>query len=453
MDVPTNTSEDCLYLEMWTPRVGAYKEAAAVMLFFYGGDFKEGGESFEIYNGAHMSSTTNTILVVTNYRVGMFGFLYTGQNDANAGIMDQRFTMQWIQENIHNFGGDPNKVTIFGQSAGGESVLIHMSSPDAGSAKHFSRAIVESGPISLNFKNTGVALELAVVFSFEIGCGLELDIECLRSKSTKEALQAARKALVIPLDISEAVMKWAPVVTADDDFPHQPINAFRSGKIVKVPFAIGSNKNDGTLFGWALSKTSLPYWEYIAIVAGIFQDSDIITVLEAYPPNYNGDNRDITSTMINDYLFLCAARKTADLVSKAGADAYLYQFTHQPPFCPWPKHQQFCCDKVCHGDEMAYVFHDSGKPFPWTFPESDENLSKAMSFYWTSFAQYGDPNKFNTKDMVQWVKYSHLSDLSMNLKWPLEVVKNLNKGKCDMWDEVGYDHVDLALSVLTSAML
>jgi carboxylesterase type B len=153
MDVPKNTSEDCLYLEIWAPPAGKYKEPANVMVWIYGGDFKEGGESFKLYDGKYLASETNTILVVTNYRVGNLGFLFTPHTDTNVGLMDQRFTLRWVQQNIKAFGGNPEKVTVFGQSAGGQSVLFHLSAPDAYTAKFFHRAIVESGPLSLNFKH------------------------------------------------------------------------------------------------------------------------------------------------------------------------------------------------------------------------------------------------------------------------------------------------------------
>jgi len=438
LDIPKNTSEDCLYLEIFTPRVGKYQQPAVVMVFFYGGDFKEGGESFQIYNGSSIAGTTNTILVVTNYRVGNLGFLYSGTSgvDPNVGLADQRWTLKWVQQNIAVFGGDPTKITIFGQSAGGESVQIHMASPNA-SAGLFQAVISESGPMSLNFKDTTAAELLAEVFAYEVGCYLS-DLDCLINKTTKEILTAADAAIIIPLDMSSAVMKWAPVVTGDANFPQQPLNAFEKGQIIKVPLMAGANLDDGILFGWAISPTPLPAYEYIAILVGIFQDdwvSDILT----YYPDVSGDNRPIFSELITDYLFYCSARKTLSLAEVAGIrDTYLYMFTQQPTFCPWPPSQNFCCDAVCHGDEMAYVFHDTGYPYPWNMTTDDLYLSSAMTSYWTSFAHFANPNMDNKYTV--WSPYKTATDIIMNLKVPLTPTPNYNKKNCDFWDQVGYYH-------------
>lgn len=347
MDVPKNVSEDCLYLEVWTPRVGVYKKPAAVMLFFYGGDFKEGGESFELYNGSWISGTTNTIVVITDYRVGIFGFLYTPVVDANLAIEDQRATLRWVQDNIANFGGDPNMVTIFGQSAGGESVLIHMANTLVPESKMFHKAIVQSGPMSINFRTTTSALILSETFSVYLGCGLE-DLRCLQSKNTSEILSAADKTIGVPLDWSEAIMKWGPVVTNNEQFPVEPLIAFEKGNIVKVPFIIGSNLDDGLLFGYAISKTPMAYYEYLAIVAGIFNNDAgaVPTILDYYPPVIDGDNRDILSTLITDYAFLCDSRHTVRLAEQAGvSNTYYYQFTRHSSFCPWPPSQNFVVGK------------------------------------------------------------------------------------------------------------
>lgn len=126
---------------------------------------------------------------------------------------------------------------------------------------------MESGPIALTFKDTSAAYLLADVFAYYLGCDVD-DLDCMQSKSTKEVLQAANSAFIVPLDWSEAIMKWAPVVTEDIYFPMNPIHAFEKGAIVNVPFMIGSNLDDGALFGYAINK-DMPAYEYIGIVTGI----------------------------------------------------------------------------------------------------------------------------------------------------------------------------------------
>lgn len=208
--------------------------------------------------------------------------------------------------------------------------------------------------MSLNFKSPAAADALANTFAVRTDCGTPAaeKIDCLQGLTTNQVLEGAHDIFIVPLDLSEAIMQWTPVVTGDAKFPQQPLAAFEKGEIMDVPFAIGSNKGDGILFGYAISL-DIPFWEYTAIVAGIFQDDSIGTVLEHYPPNLFGSNTNVTSKFLNDYLFLCPSRYAARLAAKHGNPSYYYQFTRLAPFCPWPPNQKFCCDHVCHGDEMV----------------------------------------------------------------------------------------------------
>jgi para-nitrobenzyl esterase len=143
-------SEDCLYLNVWTPAKSP-DEKLPVMVFFFGGGFKQVAFSMPVYNGTTLAKK-GVVVVTPNYRLGALGFLAHPQLDAesphnasgNYGIMDQQAALQWVQKNIDRFGGDPSRVTIFGQSAGAESVLVHVASPT--SKGLFQQAIVESGP-------------------------------------------------------------------------------------------------------------------------------------------------------------------------------------------------------------------------------------------------------------------------------------------------------------------
>jgi len=235
-------------------------------------------------------------------------------------------------------------------------------------------------------------------------------------------------------------MQWSPTVVGEG-LPQNPREAFVKGEIIKVPMIVGSNLNDGILFGWAIGNGQ---WilspEYLAIVEGIFWQTDKLwDILGLYPPVTFGDNRNILSKLITDYLFGCSARKTLRWANNAGVDdTYLYQFTRQPVFCPWPERQSFCCKKVCHGDELPYVFHDSGSPYPWNFTGTDEDVSSLMSTKWASFAKYGNPNMLDQK--ANWPKYNIKTNISFEFGDHLAPVVNLDVSLCDFWDSVGYYH-------------
>ena len=134
-----------------------------------GGDWHEGGESFQIYDGSYLASELNTVVVVTNYRLVALGFLFAepgSWGDANVGLSDQRLAIEWMHNNAANFGANASKAMLFGQSAGGESVLIHLTSPQNPVSKYFSSAVVESGPLGMNFKYPQEAKTLAQVSCF-----------------------------------------------------------------------------------------------------------------------------------------------------------------------------------------------------------------------------------------------------------------------------------------------
>lgn len=251
--------------------------------------------------------------------------------------------------------------------------------------------------------------------------------------------------------MGSAIEQWAPVVTGDASFPQQPNAAFDAGQVVKVPTIMGSNFGDGILFGYVLSpwnKTChcngpLGDLEYLAILYGIFAyapPEKIWDVIKTYPPVANDDNRIQLSQLVTDYLFACYSRHLLrDLEAVGVNNTYLYQFSHLPPVCPWPDGQRFCCNYTCHGDEIPYVFYDSGAGFPWTFEGPDASLAQAMSAYWASFAMYGDPNVYNSiGGGAQWPVYRAASDTNMNLNWPLTPVTGLKASVCDMFDEIGY---------------
>jgi carboxylesterase type B len=436
-----NKTEDCLYVNVWAPPVGKFSAKAAVMLFWHGGDFKEGSNAFKIYDGRHIASTTNTVLLVPNYRLGVFGFLYAGGAggiDSNVAILDQRRALQWAFDNVAAFGGDPQRITIFGQSAGAESVLLHVAAPASPTAHIIKGAISESGPIDLFFKSPADAILLTDAFAALVGCSSGSptpDAACLRSKSTDAILQAADQAVIIPRGASEAVMRWSPVIDGLT-VPDQTMTAFSDGKILPVPLMIGSNLQDGMLFAYAIAGNNqkLSWEEYAAIVLGLFQSDYYFEILGWYRPVFDGDNRPILSEMLTDYFMTCTARYTVRLAEKAGArQTFLYRFSRGPPFDVWPKSQAYCNGQPCHGSELPYVYYDSGAPFPWNFTQLDTSLGLAISSFWTSFAATGAPGG-------SWPLYRNATDLSLELNWPLQQTQHLRAKNCDFLDKVGYIH-------------
>ena len=152
---PPVQSEDCLYLNVFTPLLTS-EALTPVMVFIHGGDYVQGYGGGPLYDGTPMANSSGLILVALNYRLGALGFAYAGdlaggQLAGNYGFLDQRLALKWVQDNIKNFGGDPGRVTIFGQSAGAMSVALHLVS--SGSRGLFSAAIIESEPLGLPLRS------------------------------------------------------------------------------------------------------------------------------------------------------------------------------------------------------------------------------------------------------------------------------------------------------------
>ena len=202
------TSEDCLTLQVFTPRLATIHSPLSVMVFFYGGNYRQGASQTPLYDGWYLSNFSNTIVVVPNYRLGALAFFKNSQLSGNLAIQDQTFVLQWVKTNIAAFGGDPTRVTIFGQSAGGSAVACHMLAP--ASRGLFHAAIMESNPITLYLKTPSQIDALSAEFARYLGCA-QSNTTCLLGKSADEIVKAEDAVITInPLSPLQVFMPWQP---------------------------------------------------------------------------------------------------------------------------------------------------------------------------------------------------------------------------------------------------
>jgi carboxylesterase type B len=213
-DVPKNQSEDCLNLNIWKPTKVTNKQAMAIGIFFHGGAFKEGSNRgpFDLYDGAYFSARSGIIVIAANYRVGALGFLTSNDagSEGNYGIQDQRMALKWVQANAKVLGGDPTKVTLWGESAGGMSGLIHMLSP--ASTGLFSRVIMESNPAGYIYRSVSEASDFGAGFVKDVGCLKKSyskieTMKCLQSVNITTINKATSASNV--LDVVKAVLAGA----------------------------------------------------------------------------------------------------------------------------------------------------------------------------------------------------------------------------------------------------
>ncbi len=357
-------SEDCLYLNVWRP---ARRSATGlpVMVWFHGGAFVVGSGSAAEFDGRRLAMA-GVVVVTVNYRLGPFGFFAhpalaaqspTGST-GNYGLLDQRAALQWVQENIAAFGGDPANVTIFGESAGGISVSCHVASPQ--SQGLFAKAISQSATwftIPHGIPDAHTAPDLAAAdaerLARRLGCGKEgRIIDDLRSVSAQDLLEATAGH---PL--------FAPVV--DGWFlPEDPASLFAAGRVRQVPYLLGWNADEGSRFaeGGRGGEAALDFARRAAV-------DPVLAVARAM-----------------------------------GSPVYLYNFNRVPST---DLASQF---GAYHGLEVPYVF--GNLPAAEGYDSSDERLSATMIAYWTQFAATGDPN---AEGLAPWPRYTVESGACLEL--------------------------------------
>ncbi|PRP73918.1 carboxylesterase, partial [Planoprotostelium fungivorum] len=210
---PNITSESCLFLNVFSPKNAS---GSPVMFYLAGGGFAMGDASSEVYDSARLAAKTGNVVVLANYRLGPLGWLVKGSIRGNFGLMDQHAALTWVQQNIVHFGGDPSKVTIFGESAGGMSIGAHLISRYSKGLFH--RAIIQSNPLATSFKTPLVAATWGNTFSALVGCTFGGE-KCLRSKTAEEITSASKFVPPFPshlnLNGSTISLPWDPTVDGD----------------------------------------------------------------------------------------------------------------------------------------------------------------------------------------------------------------------------------------------
>jgi para-nitrobenzyl esterase len=418
------TSEDCLTLNVWAPK-DAPKTAAPVMVWIHGGSFVTGSGGDPAFDGRALSEATGAVVVTINYRLGPLGFLANRELSAEDsahpasgmyGFEDQRAALAWVKANIALFGGDAKRVALFGESAGAISISLHLISPPSDGL--FQRAIIESGPASWATAIPKKDAEAqGAVLTSALGCkDTKTALTCLRGKPTDEVLLALKSA---PGVLSPDGVKWFPNIDGLD-VPDQPQKLLDAGKFAKVPTLIGTNKNEGTVFVTVLNATTPA--EYTAILEALVPGQSAKLAAQ-YPLAMYSSVKAAVAEVFGDGAFVCSTRRMARAITKGGAAAYVYHFTHalMTPFGPELG--------VFHGSEIPFVF---GNPFfTLTLSADEKPLSNAIMGYWGRMAAAGDPNGAGA---FAWPKYDVASEQNIVLDLTPSVQKDLKKSACALWD-------------------
>ncbi|XP_032400331.1 acetylcholinesterase [Etheostoma spectabile] len=457
-------SEDCLYLNVWVPS-SPRPHNLTVMVWIYGGGFYSGSSSLDVYDGRYLAHSETVIVVSMNYRIGAFGFLALhGSSEApgNVGLLDQRMALQWVQDNIHFFGGNPKQVTIFGESAGAASVGFHLLSPD--SRPTFTRAILQSGVPNCPWASVSPAeaRRRATLLGKLVGCNGGNDtelVDCLRSKSPQELID--QEWQVLPWS---ALFRFSFVPVVDGEVvPDTPEAMLSSGNFKDTQILLGINQDEGSYFllygapGFSKDneslisrenflegvKLSVPHANDIGLEAVVLQYTD-------WMDENNGlKNRDAMDDIVGDHNVICPlahfarsyAQHTALKTNMGGGmnsggnsqgGVYLYLFDHRASNLAWPEWMG-----VIHGYEIEFVF---GLPLEkrLNYTVEEEKLSQRMMKYWANFARTGNPN-VNHDGMVEskrrWPVFtvSEQKHIGLNTE-SVKVYKGLRNQMCAFWN-------------------
>ncbi|XP_043274489.1 acetylcholinesterase-like [Venturia canescens] len=415
----TNISEDCLYLNIWVPQKlrlrhkgsepqVSEKTGLPMLVWIYGGGYMTGTATLDVYDGDLMAASSNVIIASMQYRVGAFGFLYLNKHFGNSeeapgnmGLWDQALALKWLRDNAAAFGGDPDAITIFGESAGGGSVSVHLISPvTRGLVK---RGILQSGTFNApwSYMTGERAHEVGRVLVDDCGCN-----STLLSENPARVMACMRS--VDPKTIS--VQQWnsysgilgspsAP--TIDGVFlPKHPLDMLKEGDFQDTEILIGNNQNEGTYF---ILYDFIDYFDkdqpvlltrdkFLGIIKNIFKNmSDIER--EAIAFQYTDWERakdgymyeEAIGDIVGDYFFICPSTQFAQLFADRGMKVYYYFFTQRTSTNLWGKWMG-----VVHGDEVEYVF---GRPLNMSlkYSASERILSTKMIQAYSRFAFLGKP--------------------------------------------------------------
>jgi para-nitrobenzyl esterase len=426
---PGPISEDCLYLNVYTPSVGqGGSRGRPVLLWIHGGGLVQDGA--RNYDGSKLAAD-GAVVVTINYRLGALGFLANaalastpGGAAGNYGLMDQQAALRWVQRNIARFGGDPGNVTIAGQSAGGLSVLAHLVSQ--GSRRLFQRAVVQSGTFALNQLPLSTAEAAGAAFAASVHCTTQV-ASCLRNASVSDLVD--NFGVEIPGVVDGAVLTET-IGTA-----------LANGRFARVPVLNGITHDEERLFVDGLSiavsqGTNVPvaepitpdnYESDIASVLGVSSARAAAIAVE-YPLSAYSAPDVAFSTLVSDANFACSALQV-DRWTSRHVPTYAYQFNddNAPVVIAPPGHFPVV---ATHGSELPYLFDQPNTPFPATLNSDQQNLAATMRTAWTTFAGTGSPSS----SVLAWPSYRP-GGLQISLTTPASSVDTTASAEhhCGFW--------------------
>ncbi|XP_078603447.1 fatty acyl-CoA hydrolase precursor, medium chain-like [Branchiostoma floridae x Branchiostoma japonicum] len=435
-----SSSEDCLFLNVYTPNVASTANLP-VMVWIHGAAMVIG--SADTYPAEIPTSLNNVVMVTINYRLGNLGFLPTldDETDGNVALMDMVKALHWVQDNIRNFGGDPDRVTIFGQSGGAWAVSLLVMSPMATGLFH--RAISQSGVAGLTTTRRGDVTRTENLAA-RVNCSTDSYddmMRCLRSKPAQDLL----------------FLEIIPIV-GGRFLPDDLWDLMYKSQVNKVDYLLGTNNDE---YGMLLSvlphfsedglnrtvlETILP--AQLQFDADQFPGGNVSLIVQPAIDQYLDPDmddpiytRDRFIQMMTDCRYTALTVLMAKAVAAHDTRVYQYEFQHRTSlFSMRPSYT-----KAAHGDELFYMFgipllrDDTGNSWKYSFTQEERDLSLDMMAYWVNFATNGDPSDFTgaarMRDLVTWTRYMTSSQSYLKLDVTSSADVKLRESNMKFWNE------------------
>jgi para-nitrobenzyl esterase len=447
-----SNNEDCLYLNVWSPTRSGNPPASPspssspspgpslnpVIVWIHGGGFVEGYSAAKQYDATRFAVAANAVVVTVNYRVGALGFLTASALDdsdarhvsGNYGLLDLQAALRWVAQDIRQFGGDPGNVTVMGESAGANSVLGLLASPQSEGLFH--RAIVQSstdGAHTVPMKRA--EQETYAQALQEIGCGSGAEgastslLACLRSARVESFLRMT----VRPTMVQDGVV-----------LPLDPFEAFRQGRFIKVPVLIGSNAKENYLFTARTEADVLKRVIAPGDVPGLLKASfgeRAQSVLAQYKPESYVTPSTLIGSALTDRRFSCMANLARNALA-AYVPVYGYQLDIADPVQQQPLVAGNDLPNLSyHTTDLGYVFNNDGDAHALSGRHAA--LSRMMEGYWTAFAAAGDPNvSGEAAARVPWRRFTTDEPVVLSISdTPFTKRDFAEEHKCGFWEQSG----------------
>ncbi len=427
-----DTAEDCLSLNVWTPALD--DALRPTMVWLHGGGFTSGSSGMPLCNDGSAFARDGVVHVSLNYRLGVFGFLYLDEDfdgaegTGNLGILDQIAALEWVRQNIASFGGDPEQVTVFGQSAGGMSVTTLLATSRADGLFH--RAIAQSGAGHHNLSAAAARrMSRRVLEILNVRPG---DWDALSAVPAEQLLGVATQVTFLESaellgDEASQFMAFAPVIdgiTRD----RMPVAAIAAGCAANVDLLVGSTADELTVALHGVPE-AMHHLVPTPDVAGFFRataltEEDVLDVYAAGRPGLS--HRDLIQAVATDQACTIPARRLAEAQAAHNANVWLYRFDWPTPILDGKL-------RACHGIDLPFVFDQLPAAQFFVGADAPQELADAVHAAWIRFATEGDPSG---DGVGHWPRFTSHAPLVMSLDTPVRLLDDPNAKESALWAAV-----------------